>query len=68
MNLLNVAAECHREKWQFEQSDEYPYSKAELRQLVDRAFRVLHRIGNEAKTAHDGQDSSTVDTDHQESK
>lgn len=45
--LTKIAAECHRAKWEFDISgEETPLKAAAARELVDKAFRALHRIGD----------------------
>lgn len=43
--LIEIAAECHCSKWQF---DADGLSKADLRALAKKAFDVLHKIGDRA--------------------
>jgi hypothetical protein len=48
-DLLKLAAECHREKWAFDISDEEQLKKANAYELANRAFAKLQRIGDMAK-------------------
>lgn len=50
--LTKIAADCHRSKWQFDDS-ERTIPAAEARRLVRRAFDELHRIGDAAMKARD---------------
>jgi hypothetical protein len=45
-NLTNIAAECHRAKWQFDLSEDFQPSKSAARALILQAFHELHRIGD----------------------
>ena len=46
--MVEFAARCHREKWEFAASDAALMSKAELRATVARAFDILHAMGDDA--------------------
>ncbi len=51
--LTQLAAECHRAKWQFDADTETLMPAAEARQLVRLAFDALHRIGDMALKLRD---------------
>lgn len=52
--LTQIAAECHRAKWQFDLDEEYKVSAVEAQRKVVRAFNELHRIGDMAMKLRDG--------------
>lgn len=52
-DLVNLAAECHRAKWQFDLSEDFQPSKASARALILKGFTELHRIGDLALKMRD---------------
>lgn len=51
--LTNIAAECHREKWQFDLSEDYKPTASAARGLIRKSFDELHRIGDLGIAARD---------------
>lgn len=51
--LTQVAAECHRAKWQFDFSDEIKIGMGVARRSLTKAFEELHRIGDMAMKLRD---------------
>lgn len=51
--LTEIAAECHRAKWQFDFNDENRLPVGQARDMVKRAFGELHRIGDIALKQRD---------------
>lgn len=49
--LIQIAAACHRAKWQFDFNDENRLPVRQARDMVKRAFGELHRIGDMAHKA-----------------
>lgn len=52
--LINMAADCHRSKWQFDLNEDYRPTAGAARDLILKAFRELHRIGDVAIKAYSG--------------
>jgi hypothetical protein len=52
-DLIGIAADCHRVKWQFDLSEDYKPTAAAARLLITRGFDELHRIGDRAIKAKD---------------
>lgn len=50
--LINMAADCHRSKWQFDLNEDYRPTAGAARDLILKAFRELHRIGDVAIKAY----------------
>lgn len=48
--LTELAAECHRAKWEFDLSEDYRPTAAVARAMIPKAFDALHRIGDAAMT------------------
>lgn len=44
--LTQLAAECHRAKWQFDLSEDYKPNAKAARAMILKAFDELHRIGD----------------------
>lgn len=59
-SLTEIAAECHRSKWQFEENEEHLMPAAEARRLVRKAFNELYRIGDMAMKARDEVKAASV--------
>jgi hypothetical protein len=47
-DLIKLAAECHRSKWQFVVDEEAPPTRAAAISMMNRAFDELHRLGDMA--------------------
>jgi hypothetical protein len=58
-DLVKIAAELHRAKWQFDLQDETRLTMSEARQLVIRAFEQMHRIGDMALKMRDAAKSQS---------
>jgi hypothetical protein len=52
-DLIKLAAECHRSKWQFGVDEESRPTRREAISLLNHAFDELHRIGDLAMQMKD---------------
>jgi hypothetical protein len=58
--LTEIAAECHRAKWEFDLSDDYRPTPAVARSLITKGFAELHRIGDRALKLRDALKTATA--------
>ena len=42
--LVRLAAECAREKWEYSENEEFPFKKSELQELAKRAERKFDSL------------------------
>lgn len=52
-DLIGLAADCHRSKWEFDLSEDFKPTAKYARTLILKAFDELHRIGDRAIRAKD---------------
>jgi len=57
--LTKIAAECHRAKWEFDLSSDYRPTAKVARDMIPRAFKALHDIGDMALKLRDASKSVT---------